>query len=92
MNNRTNRTCKFSFQPCFNFKLSKSFPQFFYNSYGKSYKTLNCTGFIETTREEVKVMKEKISAPTGGKSQRLSMLVTVTFFNIRSHMIIGGHC
>jgi hypothetical protein len=33
-------------------------------------------GFIEATREEVKIMKEKISAPAGGKSQRLSNLVS----------------
>ena len=39
------------------------------------YKYKNCSGFIEATREEVKVMKEKISAPAGGKNQRLSMLV-----------------
>lgn len=33
-------------------------------------------GFIETTREEVKLMKEKISAPAGAKSQRLSSLAS----------------
>jgi hypothetical protein len=36
-------------------------------------------GFIEATREEVKIMKEKISAPAGGKSQRLSNLVSLNF-------------
>jgi hypothetical protein len=37
-------------------------------------------GFIEATREEVKIMKEKISAPAGGKSQRLSNLVNFNLF------------
>ncbi len=37
-------------------------------------------GFIEATREEVKIMKEKISAPAGGKSQRLSNLVSFNLF------------
>ena len=38
-------------------------------------------GFIEATREEVKIMKEKISAPAGGKSQRLSNLVSFILLN-----------
>jgi hypothetical protein len=44
-------------------------------------------GFIEATREEVKIMKEKISAPAGGKSQRLSNLVS---FNLL--ITFQGYC
>jgi hypothetical protein len=49
-------------------------------------------GFIEATREEVKIMKEKISAPAGGKSQRLSNLVSFNLLSsVQEQTVLQGY-